>query len=145
MAHLQQALAAVRELAVYWASERGPDEWFVDFEAKQIEALRQVGRASTEVPLEMVEAKHRQEHPDRFEVGETAYRLTLPEPRSLRGRSRRIVRGCRRGVDPCNGTFTGGKSSDSDRDSTCSKAGWITRPLFISAHLSEFPSARGSH
>jgi hypothetical protein len=81
--HLEQALAAVRELAVHWATERGPDEGFVDFEAKQIEALRQVGRASAELALATAEAKHRQEHPDRFEVGGTAYRLTSPEPRSL--------------------------------------------------------------
>ncbi|MEN8182708.1 MAG: hypothetical protein ABFS46_09250, partial [Myxococcota bacterium] len=83
MAHLEEALAGVRELAVFWAAERGPDDGFVDFEAKQIEALRQVGRASAEVALAIAEAKHRREHPDRFEVDGTRYRMTSPEPRSL--------------------------------------------------------------
>ena len=81
--YLEQALAAVRDLALYWATERGPDDGLVDFEAKQIEAIRQLGRASAEVALAMGEAKHRREHPERFEVGGTAYRLTSPEPRSL--------------------------------------------------------------
>jgi len=78
-----RALVAVRELTVHWANAREPNEGFVDFEAKQIEALRELGRASTELALALAEAKLRHDHPERFEAGGTAYRLTSPEPRSL--------------------------------------------------------------
>jgi hypothetical protein len=83
VAHLDEALAAVRELALFWPSERGRHDGFVDFEAKQIEALRVVGRASSELTLALAEAKDRRESEVRFEAGGTRFRMSSPEPRSL--------------------------------------------------------------
>jgi len=83
LARLDEAQRQLRMLTLSWAARREPDEGFVDFEARQIEAIRQVGRASTELALALAETKHRLEMPARFEDGGTVYRLTRSEPRSL--------------------------------------------------------------
>ena len=83
VAHLEHALETVRELSLFWPAEREPNDGFVNFEAKQIEAIREVGRASSELMLALAEAKSRRELPDRFEAGGTEYRLAPPERRSL--------------------------------------------------------------
>lgn len=83
LARLEQTLAEVRDLALSWASTRSDGDLFEDFEARLIEAVRQVGCAGTEVMLGCAEAKSRREHPSRFRIGDTAYRLSAPEPRSL--------------------------------------------------------------
>lgn len=48
-----------------------------------IEAVRQAGVAATGVALACAEAKQRREHPRRFGVDGTVYRLSSPEPRSF--------------------------------------------------------------
>lgn len=83
VAHLDAALNAIRELALFWASERGAHDSFVDFEARQIEAVRAIGRASTELTLALAEAKDRRERPASFDVGGTTFRVSGSEPRSL--------------------------------------------------------------
>jgi hypothetical protein len=83
LTRLDQALTEVRNLAVSWPSMRAAGDLFEDFEARLIAATRQVGRAGTEVMLACAEAKSRRAHPCRFESGETEYRLSAPEPRSL--------------------------------------------------------------
>lgn len=83
IAHLDAVLEAVRELALFWAGERDRHDTFVDFEAKQIEALRAIGRASTELMLAAAEARDRRERDTSFEVGDTQYRMSGQEPRSL--------------------------------------------------------------
>jgi hypothetical protein len=83
VAHLEQAQEELRKLSLFWSAQREPTEGFVDFEAKQIEAVRRVACASTELALALAEARSRRESPDRFEVGGTPYRWTPPEPRSL--------------------------------------------------------------
>ncbi len=84
MARLDEALQELRMLTLSWSAQREPGEGFVDFEARQIEAIRQLARASTELTLALAEARHRLEMPARFEAGgTTVYRLTPPEPRSL--------------------------------------------------------------
>ena len=84
IAHLEEAQLKVRRISLSWASQRGSDESFIDFEAKQIEALREVGRASTELALAIAEAKSRREMPDRFFLRNTEYRVTPRETRSLK-------------------------------------------------------------
>ena len=83
VARLSEAQQELRRLSLFWSAQRESGESFVDFEAKQIESVRRVARASTELALALVEARSRRETPDRFEVGGTTYRLTPPEPRSL--------------------------------------------------------------
>lgn len=83
LAHLDAALARVRELAVTWASTRGPQERFEDFEAKMIEAARSAACAGMEMMLACAEAKSRREVPARFDIGATEYRMSSPEPRSF--------------------------------------------------------------
>ena len=83
LARLDQTLAEVRDLALSWASTRSASELFEDFEARLIETVRQVGCAGTEVMLACAEAKSHREHPCRFDIGDTEYRLSAPEPRSF--------------------------------------------------------------
>ena len=83
---LDEALQTVRDLSVYWVYwgvERCSEDRFRDFEALQIEALRAVGRASSELALAIASDTRRRARPKHFEVGETRYRVTSPEPRSL--------------------------------------------------------------
>jgi hypothetical protein len=83
LARLDQTLAEVRDLALSWASTRSPGDRFEDFEARLIDAVRNVGCAGTEVMLACAEAKSRREHACRFDIGDTEYRLSAPEPRSF--------------------------------------------------------------
>ncbi len=80
---LDKAQARVRHLTLSWASLRADGDQFEDFEAKLIEATREVGRASTELMLACAEAKNRSEVPSQFAIGDTAYRLSAPQPRSF--------------------------------------------------------------
>lgn len=80
---LDETLATIRELSLTWASTRGPDDRFEDFEARMIEAVRQAACAGTELALACAEAKDRRENPGRFSIGDTEYRLSAPEPRSF--------------------------------------------------------------
>jgi hypothetical protein len=81
--HLDEALAKVRELSLFWASTRSSDELFTDFEAQLRELLHEAGRASSELMLGAAEEKDRRERPSKFSIGEITYRLSTPEPRSL--------------------------------------------------------------
>jgi hypothetical protein len=80
---LDEMLARVRDLALSWASTRSKEEMFEVFESRLIEALRDVGGAGTETMLACAEARNRQENPSEFSIGQTSYRLSLPEPRSF--------------------------------------------------------------
>ena len=80
---LDAALAAVRELSSFWPSTRSEDELYADFEGQMREATRAVARAGIELSLSLAEAKSRREHPARFLVGETCFRMSGVEPRSL--------------------------------------------------------------
>jgi len=84
LAHLDEAQQELRRLSLSWSAQRGRDEGFIDFEAKQVEAIRGVARASTEIALALAEARARREMPDRFEARGTVYRMTPPETRSLK-------------------------------------------------------------
>lgn len=83
IAALNRAQAKLRQLALFWPTERSADALFEDFEAKLIEATREVARASTELMLASAEAKNRRERPAHFVVGDTTFRLSSPEPRSF--------------------------------------------------------------
>lgn len=80
---LEEAQDAVCQLSLFWSAQREPDASFVDFEAKQIEAVRRVARASTELMLALAESGHRRESPSHFEAGGVGYRVTAAEPRTL--------------------------------------------------------------
>lgn len=80
---LDGTMAKIRDLALSWASTRSASDMFEDFEARLIEAVRHVGCAGTEVMLACAEAKSHREHPCRFTIGDTEYRLSAPEPRSF--------------------------------------------------------------
>jgi hypothetical protein len=80
---LEEAQEEVLKLSLHWASQRGCNEGFVDFEEKLKAALDKVGRAAMEVALAEAEVQSRKEAPTRFAVGETVYRVTPPEYRSL--------------------------------------------------------------
>jgi len=81
--HLDDAQQALRSLTLSWATEREPGAGFINFEARLIEASRQVACASTELMFALAEIENRQEMPDYFDIGDTFYRMTSPEPRSL--------------------------------------------------------------
>ena len=83
LVHLKASLEAIRELSLFWAGGRDRHDSFVDFEAKQIEALRAIGRASTELMLAAAEAKDRRERESSFEVDNMQYRMSGREPRTL--------------------------------------------------------------
>ncbi len=80
--HLNDALAEVRELALFWPNTRS-DELFEDFEVQLRELLCSVGRAGSELMLGAAEAKDHRERPRKFSIGETVYRMSTPEPRSF--------------------------------------------------------------
>ena len=80
---LDAALAEVRELCLFWPSTRSSGEHYANFESRLREATRAVARAGSEVTLAVAEAKSRREHLDRFPIGETCFRLSSAEPRSL--------------------------------------------------------------
>jgi hypothetical protein len=80
---LDNTLERIRTQALSWAAHRAPDEHFVEFEEKMLAALQQAGREASEVMLASAEAKSRREHPAQSTIGETSYRLSRPEPRSL--------------------------------------------------------------
>lgn len=83
VARLDAALAEVRDLSMSWAGARDGGELFTQFEAKLNEKLQQVGRMASEVMLAEAELKSRMEHARRFQVGDTDFRLSGSEPRSL--------------------------------------------------------------
>lgn len=83
IARLDRALDELRELALFWPVERGPNDTFEDFEAQQIERLRVIGRESAEVMLAVAERKKRREMAGRFQLDEVGYRMSAPESRSL--------------------------------------------------------------
>lgn len=85
VARLDEALAKIRDLSLFWASTRSASDKFEDFEARMIEATRQSACAATELTLACAEARIRRELPCRFSIGETNYRLSAPEPRSFNG------------------------------------------------------------
>jgi hypothetical protein len=80
---LGAALADIQNLSLTWHSTRSGEECFEDFEAKLIEASRQVGRLATELMLAKAEEKLRQEQPRLVTVEDIAYRWSAPEPRSF--------------------------------------------------------------
>jgi len=80
---LEEAQQDLLELSLHWASQRGCNEGFVAFEEKLKAALDKVGRASMELALAVAEVQSRKEAPTRFAVGDTMYRVTPPEYRSL--------------------------------------------------------------
>ena len=82
VARLDAALARIRNLALTWASTRGPEDRFEDFEARMIEEVRGTACAGTEAMFACAEAISSREHPSRFSIGETEYRMSTPEPRS---------------------------------------------------------------
>jgi len=82
IARLDRALEAVRDLALFWPSSRS-GELFEDFEAQLRELLRATGRGASELMLAAAEGRDRRERPSRFSIGETVYRVSAPEPRSL--------------------------------------------------------------
>jgi hypothetical protein len=83
VARLDEKLAKIRELSLFWASTRAAGDTFEDFEAQLIDAVRQAACTGTEVMLAAAEAKSRRELPGRFSVGEATYRVSSPEPRSF--------------------------------------------------------------
>jgi len=80
--HLDEALAKVRELALFWPTTRS-DELFEDFEVLLRELLCGVGRAGSELMLGAAEAKDHRERPRKYAIGSTTYRMSTPEPRSF--------------------------------------------------------------
>ena len=83
LAHLEAALADVRELATTWSAERSEDVGFVDFEAALVERLQTAARGAMELTLALAESRDREERDRRFRLGEVEYRLCRPEPRSM--------------------------------------------------------------
>ena len=79
---LDQVFDVLRELALFWPSNRS-DELYEDFEVQLRELLQDMGRAASELMLAAAEAKDRRERPGRYSIGETAYRMSTPEPRSF--------------------------------------------------------------
>lgn len=82
IARLDRTLDALREHALFWPSSRS-DELFEDFEVQLRELLRGTGRAASELMLAAAEAKDCRERPSKYSIGETVYRMSTPEPRSL--------------------------------------------------------------
>ena len=73
----------IADLASFWPVERSDHELFVDFELRMRELQDEEGRAAGELMLAVAQAQDRENRPARFEIGETAYRVTAPEARSL--------------------------------------------------------------
>ena len=80
---LDEALAAVRDLALTWSSTRLDGDCFESFEAQLIAAIRHAGCSATEVMLADFDARLRDVQDGPIYVGEATYRLSAPEPRSF--------------------------------------------------------------
>lgn len=83
IAHLERVAQAVVDLALFWSTDRGSDDRFEVFEARQIEAIRELGRASTELVLAMTEARVRREGDATPTGSDAEFRWSGAESRSL--------------------------------------------------------------
>ncbi len=102
MKRLDEALAKVRELAIFWPNTRSTDELYEDFESQMRDVLRAAGRAGSELMLCAAEEKDRRERPRKYSIGKTTYRMSTPEPRSLNTWFG-VIRYCRSYARPVNG------------------------------------------
>jgi hypothetical protein len=80
---LDEAIEGMRGLCLGWYSSHTAEHRYDDFETRLREGTPEVARAGVEVMLAAAEAKLRQDHPARFTLGETEFRLANPEPRSF--------------------------------------------------------------